>query len=146
MALRARNRLIGRLLLALFIGVFAASTASAQTPPKPPAATRQAGMLRGPFRPIVMQLRGLNLTPEQRQQVLGVFKAHQPEIKALGQDMRAARVRWEQAGQISIQERKELLGRRQTIMSAVRSEVFGVLTAEQRTKVEARLQRVPRKK
>lgn len=114
-------------------------SAQAPAPQRPGAALRP--LLRGPFQPIAMQLRGLNLTPPQRQQVLGIFKAHQPDMKALADSARAARARWQQAGQISIQERKDLADRRQAIMSAVRTEVFGVLTPDQRKRLQTRRQR-----
>lgn len=146
MASHLRTRTVVVLALALVAGLLAASPAAAQAPVNPRPGNARAGLLGGPFRPIMLQLRGLNLAPEQRQQVLGIFQAHQPEMRALAENMKAARARWQQAGQINIQERKELAGRRQAIMKAVRTEVFGVLTPAQQKRLQARRNRLARRR
>ena len=115
--------------------------ALAQEPPRQKA---PAGLLRGPYAPIVRQLQGLNLTQEQRQQVLRIFDAHKADVKAVAEKLRAARQRWQQAGQIDIQERKTLVAERQAVMKGVRDEVTGVLTPEQQKKLRTRVPRARR--
>ncbi len=121
--------------------VSSAATALAQDSPKPKPPAR---LLRGPYAPIVRQLQGLGVTQEQRQQVLRIFDAHRADVKAVSEKLRAARARWEQAGQIDIQERKTLVAERQAVMKAVRQEVIGVQTPEQQRKLRARVQRARR--
>jgi len=104
-----------------------------------------ARMLTTPYRPIVLELRGLKLTPEQRQQIMGIFKAHQPELKAVAEKLRTARQGWQQAGKIDIQERKNLNEQRMAVLKAVRTEIFNVLTPDQRKQLEARRRRASRR-
>jgi Spy/CpxP family protein refolding chaperone len=120
-----------------------------QTPPPRngvPARGPMVRLLRTPYRPIVLELRGLRLTREQRQQVLGIFKTHQPDLQALAGKVRAARQRWQQSGKIDIQERTALNEQRQAILKAVRGEVLAVLTPEQQKQIEARRQRLLRRR
>jgi Spy/CpxP family protein refolding chaperone len=100
-----------------------------------------ARLQTGPYRPIVLELRGLRLTPEQRQQVMAIFKAHRADLQALGEKARAARQSWQQSGKIDIQERKALNEQRQAIVKAARVEVLALLTPDQRKQIEARRQR-----
>jgi Spy/CpxP family protein refolding chaperone len=95
-------------------------------------------LLGTPYRPLVMQLRGVKLTPEQRQQVAAVLKAHQPELKAQAAKARGVRQGWQQAGKIDIQERKTLMEQRMALMQPVRTEILNLLTPEQRAQLEAR--------
>jgi len=128
-----------------FALLFAVASASAQTAPssQKPLARRgpMARMLTTPYRPIVLELRGLKLTPEQRQQIMGIFKAHQPELKAVAEKLRTARQGWQQAGKIDIQERKSLNEQRMAVLTAVRTEIFNVLTPDQQKQLQARRQR-----
>ncbi|MGE5361209.1 MAG: Spy/CpxP family protein refolding chaperone [Bacteroidales bacterium] len=134
MAYRFHARVLATLVLVSLV-ICGAATTFAQDAVKPKA---PAGLLRGPYAPILRQLQGLNLTQEQRQQVLGIFEAHKADVKAVGEKLRAARARWEQAGQIDIQERKTLMRERQAVMKGVVDEVSGVLTPEQQKKFQAR--------
>ena len=88
-----------------------------------------------------MELRGLKLTPDQRQQIVGIFKTHQPELKAVADKMRAARRGWQQAGKIAIQERKALAEERMAVLKGVRTEIFGILSPEQQKQIQTRRQR-----
>lgn len=105
-----------------------------------------ARLLTGPYRPIVLELRGLRLTPEQRQQVMAAFRSHRPELQALGEKARAARQGWQQSGKIDIQERAALNQQRQAILKAARDEVFAILTPVQRKQIEVRRQRALRRR
>ncbi len=138
---RFNRTLSSTLLVLVCLVVCNAVTALAQEPAKQKA---RAGLLGGPYAPIVRQLQGLNLTQDQRQQVLRIFDAHKADAKAVAEKLRAARARWEQSGQIDIQERKTLVAERQAVMKTVRQEVVGVLTPEQQKKLQARLRRARR--
>ncbi len=144
MANRLKNVTIAPLIL-FFLVAAAAVPASAQTTPRAPAARTARGpkvrLLATPYRPLVQQLRGVKLTPDQRQQVSGIFKAHQPELKAVQQKLRAARTSWQQAGKIDIQQRKSLAQERLAVLQAARTEVFNLLTPEQKAQIEARRDR-----
>jgi Spy/CpxP family protein refolding chaperone len=120
----------------------AGQTAAASARKAVPARAPLARLLRTPYRPILLEMRGVRLTREQRQQVLGVFKAHRPELQALAGKVRAARQGWQQSGKIDIQERKALNDQRQAILKAVHGEVLAVLTPEQQKQVEARRRRL----
>lgn len=117
-------------------------SASAQTPAVARGRRAAVAQMRHPLRQVVASLRGLGLTADQRQQIKGILKKHQPELKALAEKARAARQAWQQSGQISIQERRDLMAQRAAILQAVRTDVLGVLTPEQRNKVEARRRRL----
>jgi Spy/CpxP family protein refolding chaperone len=130
----------------VFALLIAVVPAIAQTVPPTPQRTMtarnpMARLLRTPYRPIVLELRGLKLTREQRQQIQGIFQAHRPEMQALAGKARAARAGWQQSGKIDIQERKALNEQRQAILNAVHNEVVPVLTPEQQKQLEARRQR-----
>lgn len=144
MGSRARN---GRIFRVTTVTGFAlaclaaVSPAAAQTTPPPAAragARPVARLLKTPYRPIVLELRGLDLTREQRQQILGIFKMHRPEMQALAAKVRAARQGWRQSGKIDIQERKALDDQHQTLLRGVNTEVLALLTPEQQKQAEAR--------
>ncbi len=122
---------------------FAAAPALAQTaPPAPPTNAQNrpglARLARTPYRPIVRELRGLQLTSEQREQIKGIFKTHQPELKAVAEKTRTARQAWQQSGKIDIQERNSLNEQRMAVLKTVRTEVFNVLTPDQQKQIQAR--------
>ena len=127
------------LLVLLVTGVV---SARAQTAPPPPAAgiARRpiARLLASPYRPLVLQLRGAKLTPDQRQQVLGIFKTHRPELKSVQEKVRAARAAWQQAGTIDIEQRKRLNQERMAVLQAARTEIVNLLTPEQKARIDAR--------
>jgi len=130
----------------VFVFLFAVASASAQTAPPSTANGRGqrrplARLMTTPYRPIVMELRGLKLTPGQRQQIMGIFKAHQPELKAVADKLRAARQGWQQAGKIDIQERQALNEQRMAVLKAVRTEILGTLSPEQQKQLQTRRQR-----
>ena len=125
---------------------FAVASASAQTAPPRTANDRGqrgplARLMTTPYRPIVMELRGLKLTPGQRQQVVSIFRTHQPEIKAVADKLRTARQGWQQAGKIDIAERQGLNEQRMAVLKAVRTEILGALSPGQQKRLEARRQR-----
>jgi Spy/CpxP family protein refolding chaperone len=134
----------GCVLVYLLVG--GAVPAAGQTAQAPGAGPRRplARSLRTPYRPLALQLRGVKLTPQQRQQVAGVFKAHQPDLRALAGKLRAARQGWQQAGKIDIQERKSLNEQRMAVLQSVRTEVFALLTPEQQAQIQARRVKRPR--
>ncbi len=131
---------------ALIVATLGAGPALAQDmrPAAGQAAPGKAGLarlLRTPYRPIVLELRGVKLTRNQRQQVLAIFRAHRPELQALAGKLRTARETWQQAGKIDIQQRNALHDQRQALLKSVNAEVLGVLTPEQQKQIEARRQR-----
>lgn len=128
----------GLVLLALLATPFAAS-AQEVAKTAPPVGQRPFGrLLATPFRPLALQLRGVKLTPEQREQVRGVLNAHRAEMKALVDKTRAMRQAWQQAGKIDIQERRSLQEQRMALLQAVRTEILNLLTPEQQAQVKAR--------
>ncbi len=140
----ARAPLTGLLAAAAFVSLVVVPAAAQTTPPPANAGSARAPMarlMRTPYRPIVLELRGLKLTPEQRNQVRAIFKAHGPEMKTLAGKVRTARQGWAQSGKIDIKERKALNDERQALLQAVNNEVLSVLTPEQQKQVEARRQR-----
>jgi Spy/CpxP family protein refolding chaperone len=125
----------------VYLLVAAAVPASAQTAQAAPAAGPRrplARLLKTPYRSLVLQLRGVKLTPQQRQQAAGVFKAHQPDLKALAGKLRAARQAWRQTGKIDLQERRNLNEQRMAVLQSVRTEIFALLTPEQQAQIQAR--------
>jgi Spy/CpxP family protein refolding chaperone len=127
--------------LVLFVlgaaGVVSAQTAPPAQAPRPergPMAHRPAT----PYRPLLMELRGVKLTPDQRQQVIAVVKAHRPDLKAVQEKLRAARAEWQQAGKIDIEQRKSLNQERMAVLQAARTEISNVLTPEQKAQIAAR--------
>ena len=127
----------------------APSSAQSAPPAAPGNQGRQRPMARllgSPYRPLVAELRGVKLTAEQRQQVMAIFKAHQPDLKAVGEKARAARLGWQQAGKIDIQERQALQQQRMAVLKAVRTEILGTLTPEQQQQIETRRQRAPKRR
>ncbi len=115
--------------------------ASAQPVPPPPHAGspdgRMARLLGTPYRPLLLELRGVNLTREQRQQVIAVLKAHRPELKAVQEKLHAARAAWQQAGKIDIEQRKSINQERLAVLQAAREDIFNLVTPEQKARIEA---------
>ena len=124
-----------------FVTVVPAVSQTVPPPANPGSARAPARLSRIPYRPILLELRGLKLTSEQRQQVQAIFKAHRPELKALAGKFLTARQAWEQSGKIDIKERKALNDERRALLQAVNKEVLSVLTPEQQKQIEARRQR-----
>jgi len=100
-----------------------------------------ARLLATPYRPLVLQLRKVRLTPQQRERITAILKAHRPDLKAVADKARTARQGWQQAGKIDIQERNSLNEQRQAVMQAVRTEIFNVLTPGQKAQIQRRLRR-----
>lgn len=113
---------------ALAVALVVPLAASAQTAPVPPAGGPAAGAPAGPQagyrghhrKGFAHALRGLNLSAAQKQQIAGFMKA--------------ARTNMRSAGTVDPQARR-------ANMLALRRQIDGVLTPEQRTQFQANLSR-----
>jgi periplasmic protein CpxP/Spy len=150
---------ISRLLVGLAAGVAgvgllcSSTVVAAQTPPARGQVVRpfaRAQETRGPFAGIRMELRGLQLTDAERQQVRDVFKQHQREFTVLARELRDARQARNQAALTELGDKVALTGANTRIVSAetdllllrnkVRSEVLQLLTPEQQELARQRRQ------
>lgn len=147
------------LIVAAAIGTaLAAGTAFSQQPPPggpPPAGgmgmhhddgmwgMHDGMMMRG--RGMERMLDQLNATPEQRDKIKAIFEKHRPEMHKLGEEMRAAReqfravepgdANYSKAVKQASQKAAELASRSVEDLAAARSEVYAVLTPEQRAQL-----------
>ncbi len=105
--------------------------------------TRRAGMARRAMRrratqPVFRVLRQLNLTDQQKQQVRSLVQTNQESTKAQRQEMRQLTQQWRQGtltpeGLARTNElRKQLFENRK----AMRTQLTGILTPEQKAKLE----------
>ena len=119
---------IGLLTTALAAALLPALRAADETPPpaageRNPAPPRH-GWRRGAMRDRLRHLsETLNLTPEQKDQVVAIVKDHAPQIQGLRDDEASAR-----------EERRAKLGE---IRQDMRTKIRAILTPEQQTKFDA---------
>lgn len=102
------------------------------------------GGMRGPGKQmgpggIMQEFRGLDLTQAQREQIRGIMEANRPsdavreEMRTINQARRDGTITEAQKTRA-----KELMEQGRTNMATVRQSAYGVLTAEQKAKLEAR--------
>lgn len=87
----------------------------------------------------------LNATPEQREKVRGIFEKHRPAMQKLGEEMRVSRdqfqavepgdANYSKAVKQASQKAAQLASRGVEEHAALRSEVYAVLTPEQRAQL-----------
>jgi Spy/CpxP family protein refolding chaperone len=128
--------------LALMIG--ASGTASAQgTAPRQrpfrPAVRAAAAVKRAPLGFMWLQLRGVRLTADQRQQLKAIADKYRPQVVQLRQELKAARK--SQDPQALANAKASMLQLRRQVMT----EATTVLTPEQKQQVEARQQALARR-
>lgn len=130
--------------------------AAAQKAPPPPQGQGPCQMGMGPMQrgrggplgPMVMRgLRELNLTEEQRGQLKSVMDSHKDEFKAIGKRMMAARealgdlVTSDAADETAIRDQAAAIavveGDAALLRAKVHTEVFALLTPDQREKAKA---------
>lgn len=94
--------------------------------------------------------RDLNLTEAQRTQIAAIHRKYQPQYQSLrerarpfNEAARAARQNWDSVGFRTNTERaRQVLASGETIRNQEKAEIRAVLTAEQRTKFDARQQEI----
>jgi Spy/CpxP family protein refolding chaperone len=90
--------------------------------------------------------RDLNLTEAQRTQIAAIHRKYQPQYQTLrerarpfNEAARTARQNWDSAGyRINTERARQVMAGREAIRNQEAAEIRGVLTAEQRTKFDAR--------
>lgn len=131
--------------LSAFGGVVLAQQAqpAVQTPATGVQQTRRAGMARRGMQrrarqPMFRVLRQLNLTDQQKQQARSIIQTNLQSNKTQRQEMRQLTQQWRQGtltpeGQARA---KELRGQLAETRKGVRTQLAGILTPEQKTKLE----------
>jgi len=154
--LKARSLALGALLV---VGVAAISEAQVSSTPR----TRDGGAYgrdrgdmgkhrgharKGGGRDGFGMGRDLNLTEAQRTQITAIHRKYQPQYQTLrerarpfNEAARAARQKWDSAGFRTNTERaRQVLAGGEAIRNQEKAEIRAILTAEQRTKFDARQQ------